>query len=356
MQGLLHGLVATAGLGRLLLCSCRPIQATAQVLCDPRVRFLIRGGWKGLLWLQMVLPLELRRSGADLFHGSLYLSPLFCPCPSVVNVYDLSFRCLPAYLERKNRLILELLVPRSVRRASKVITLSEFTRKEILEQWCLPPEKVVVIPGAPLPHFYSALSPQDMRAVLERYALEDPYMVYVGTLEPRKNLPALIEAFGIVQRAGFASCRLAIVGRPGWRLDEFYDAVERSSSKRSIKLIGYVPDRDLPALYKGARAVVYLSLYEGFGFPPLEAMASGSAVVASNRASIPECVGEAGLLVDPSNVEEIAEKMLLLLKDEDLRRELAARGVARSLRFSWERSAEAMAAHYRELCGSGVSQ
>jgi len=248
------------------------------------------------------------------------------------------------------------LVPRSVRRASKVITLSEFTRKEILEQWCLPPEKVVVIPGAPLPHFYSALSPQDMRAVLERYALEDPYMVYVGTLEPRKNLPALIEAFGIVQRAGFASCRLAIVGRPGWRLDEFYDAVERSSSKRSIKLIGYVPDRDLPALYKGARAVVYLSLYEGFGFPPLEAMASGSAVVASNRASIPECVGEAGLLVDPSNVEEIAEKMLLLLKDEDLRRELAARGVARSLRFSWERSAEAMAAHYRELCGSGVSQ
>lgn len=309
------------------------------------------------MWLQMVLPFELRRNRADLFHGSLYLSPLFSPCPSVVNVYDLSFQRLPAYLERRNRTILELLVPRSVRRASKVITPSEFTRKEILEQWCLPPEKVVVIPGAPMPHFYDAVSRHDICAVLERYALKDPYVVYVGTLEPRKNLPALVEAFGIVQRAGFATCTLAIVGRPGWGLKKFYDAVERSSSRGSIRLIGYVPDRDLPALYKGARAVVYLSLYEGFGFPPLEAMASGSAVVASNRASIPECVGDGGLLVDPSNVEEIAEKILLLLRDEDFRREVAARGVARSRRFSWEKSAETMAAHYRELCGvSGVSQ
>ncbi len=349
LQGLLQELIPQKEVQQAFLCSCRPIELDSPLLLDPKVTLLIRSGWKGPLWLETVVPIELVRRKVDLFHGSLFLSPLVCPCPTIITIYDLSYLMVPGQLEAKNRLILKLLLPWSIRHASRIIALSEFTKREILSQWSLPPEKVVVIPGAASPQFIRALDSCNVRAVLDRYKISNPYILCVGTLEPRKNLPAAIEAFRKVQRSGMSSYSLVLAGRPGWKLRGIYNVIEKSPYKEKIRLLGYVPEYDLPALYRGADLVLYLSLYEGFGFPPVEAMACGSVVLASNRASIPECVGDAGVLVDPSDIDEIAENMIRLLNDKDLRQELGKRAIVRAKHFSWERSASTLMALYQDV-------
>jgi glycosyltransferase involved in cell wall biosynthesis len=197
------------------------------------------------------------------------------------------------------------------------------------------------------------VSPEIKNAVMERYGLKGPYILYVGTLEPRKNLICLIEAFSRIHAAGMTGYRLVLVGRPGWGLKELYAFLDRSTLKEKIQILGFVPEQDLPTIYRAADVFVYLSLYEGFGFPPLEAMACGTAVVVSNRASIPECVGDGGILVDPLNIDEITEKILLLLMDKSLRRDIGEKGLYQSQKFSWEKSAAQTLALYKQTCQMG---
>jgi len=242
-------------------------------------------------------------------------------------------------------------VPFSIRHAKRIVTLSDYTKREIIKEWQVPQEKVVVIPGAPSSLFGHHASPQIESAVRAGYGLDTPYILYVGTLEPRKNVIRLVEAFHSIYKMGMTEYSLVLVGRPGWGLRALYTAVEQSTLKDRIKLLHFVQDQDLSAIYRGADVFVYLSLYEGYGFPPLEAMACGIPVVVSNRASIPECVGDGGIFVDPCDIEDITGKVLPLLKDKELRHEVSMRGFFQSQKFSWEKSGAMTLALYRQMCG-----
>ncbi len=349
---LLEALLGFEEMREFLLCSPREI-ATGDVLArDPRVRELVQKGWKGNVWLQLVVPFLLQRYKPDLFHGTLFLPPLFARRPSVVNIYDLTVYSYPGTMEARNKWPLKMLLPQAVSRVDRIITLSEFTKQEIGERWPSAMHKIEVVPGAPYLSFdaLSGVSSEaDSEKVLARYGVRSPYLLYVGTMEPRKNIVRLLKAFELLNEMGERGTQLVLVGHEGWGLREVRRAWESSPVRSSIRYIGYVPDAVLGLFYRHADLFVYLSLYEGFGLPPLEAMAAGTCVVASDRASLPECLGEAGVLVDPFDVEAVAGILFRLLRDAGLRRDYVQKGLQRAKRYSWQKSAAKTLAVYREF-------
>lgn len=351
MEGILLGLLPRLELEEFALCSPRDLVLSEMLRRDNRVRAIVQKGWKGNLWLQIALPRLLQTRKVDLFHGTLFLLPILSSCPQVLNVYDLTLYRYPGSMEWKNLCLLRLLLPASLRKAKKIVTLSEFVRREIGAMWPALAEKVVVIPGAPYLErtCREKLPGPDRKRVLRRYGLLDPYILFVGTLEPRKNIEKMLDAYFLLEKMGVTGRQMVLVGPSGWGLGPIQRALENSSRAACIRWLGYVPDEDLAVLYQEAELFLYLSVYEGFGFPPLEAMAAGTCVVASDRASLAECLGDAAVLVDPLNVEEVAEAIRSLLADEDYRREVAEKGRIHAGRFSWEKSAEKTAQVYNGL-------
>jgi len=349
---LLEALLGFEEMRKFLLYSPRQI-ATGDVLArDSRVRELVQKGWKGNVWLQMVVPFLLKKHKADLFHGTLFLPPLLARQPCVVNIYDLTVYRYPGTMEARNKWPLKMMLPRAVSRAERIITLSEFTKQEIAKRWPEALQKIEVVPGAPYLSLaaLSGGSPEaDSEKVLARHGVRRPYLLYVGTMEPRKNIVRLLKAFELLNEMGANKTQLVLVGHEGWGLREVRETWESSPVRSSIRYVGYVPDEVLGLFYKHADLFVFLSLYEGFGLPPLEAMAAGTCVVASNRASLPECLGEAGALVDPLDVEAVAGILLRLLRDTDLRKEYAKKGLEQAKKYSWQRSAEKTLAVYKEI-------
>ena len=349
---LLEALLGFEEMREFLLCSPREIAMGDVLARDSRVRELVQKGWKGNVWLQMVVPFLLKKHKPDLFHGTLFLLPLLARHPSVVNIYDLTVYRYPGTMEARNKWPLKMLLPRAVSRADRIITLSEFTKQEIGERWPEAMHKIDVVPGAPCLSF-DALSGVSSAAepekVLARYGVRSPYLLYVGTMEPRKNIVRLLKAFELLNEMGENRTQLVLVGHEGWGLREVREAWESSPVRSSIRYIGYVPDEVLGLFYRHADLFVFLSLYEGFGLPPLEAMAAGTCVVASDRASLPECLGDAGVQVDPLDVEAVAGVLSRLLRDEDLRREYVEKGLERAKSYSWQRSAVKTLGVYREL-------
>ncbi len=353
VRSVLEALLAFKEMSGFLLCSPREIHRGDLLARDPRVRELVHGGWKGNLWLQVVLPLLLRRHRPDLFHGTLFLPPLRAGVPSVVNIYDLTVYRYPETMEAKNRWFLRMLLPRAVSRADRIITLSEFTRSEIGARWPDARHKIRVVPGAPglsLGSPSGRAEGEDADRRLRGYGVRRPYLLYVGTMEPRKNVVQLLKAFERVHAMGIRDTQLVLAGHKGWGFGEVRRAWESSPARSSIRYAGYVPDEDLGLLYRNAEVFVYLSLYEGFGLPPLEAMAAGTCVVASNRACLPESLGDAALPVDPLDVESVARALALCLRDEEMRREREDKGLRQSERYSWEKSAARTLRVYGELC------
>lgn len=351
MEGILRALLPRLELEKFSLCSPRDLALSEMLERDNRVRAHVQKGWKGNLWLQMALPRLLQELQVDLFHGTLFLLPLLSSCPQVLNVYDLTLYRYPASMEWKNLCLLRLLLPASLRKAKKIVALSEFVRQEIGALWPGLAEKVVVIPGAPyLDRLCGEKLPvADREGVLRRYGLLRPYILFVGTLEPRKNIGKMLEAYFLLEKMGVSGRQMVLVGPSGWGLGPVRRALENAPRAASVRWLGYVPDEDLAVLYREAELFLYLSLYEGFGFPPLEAMAAGTCVVASNRASLAECLGNAAVLVDPLNIEEVAEAIRSLLADDDYRREVAEKGRIHAGRFSWEKSAEKTVQVYNTL-------
>ncbi len=349
---LLEALLRHEDIEGLMLCSPRGIAAGGILRRDPRVRELVHRGWKGNLWLQMVVPFLLERHKPDLFHGLLFLPPLFARCPLVVNIYDLTVYRYPETMEAKSRWPLKALLPRAVARADKIITLSEFTKREIGARWPEAMDKIAVVPGAP---YAAGHGPDggppgtDEVEVLERYGVRRPYLLYVGTMEPRKNVAGLLEAFEALSARGVKGVQLVLAGGEGWGGGELRKARESSPVRDAVRYLGYVPDDVLGALYRHAEIFVYLSLYEGFGLPPLEAMAAGTCVVASDRASLPECLGDAAVLTDPLDAEGVAGVLFELLRDADLRMDYVQRGLRRAGSYTWSESAARTLRVYREL-------
>jgi glycosyltransferase involved in cell wall biosynthesis len=305
-----------------------------------------------LVRIPVTLSAELRRRPVDLLHVQ-YTAPPFPPCPVVATIHDLSFEHLPATFKRRSWMQLRLTVRHTARRAAHIIASSEYTRRDILETYGVAPERTSTVPLAAAPHFRPIRDERELQRVRDVYGIAGNYILAVGSIQPRKNLTRLVEAYASLrrQRAHDKLPRLVVVGKQAWLYAETLRAVEASGVRADVIFTGYAPEADLPALYSGALCFVYPSVYEGFGLPPLEAMRCGTAVVAGNRTSLPEVVGDAGLLVNPFDVEEIAAAIARLIDDKDLRATLSERGLARATQFDWRETARLTLEVYNRATG-----
>jgi glycosyltransferase involved in cell wall biosynthesis len=308
-----------------------------------------------LLWEQLVQPIELARRHSDLLHALAYVLPLAWTGPSVVTVYDLSFWRTPERFPAAQRLYLATLTRLSVRRAARVIAISQSTKRDLVELMGVPADRVRVVPLAIEEEFRPVTEAAALADLRRRRGLPEHMILYVGTLEPRKNLVTLLEAY--------ARCRgetspespwppLVLAGGKGWGYEAIFAAVERLGLSEAVLLPGFVPHGELPLWYSAADIFVYPSLYEGFGLPVLEAMACGTPVITSNVSSLPEVAGEAGLLVDPTDAEALAEALRQVWRDADLRQEMRTRGLAQAARFSLAALARQTMTVYQEAAAA----
>jgi glycosyltransferase involved in cell wall biosynthesis len=259
----------------------------------------------------------------------------------VVSIHDLSFEHLPQTFLRRSRTQLRLTVRHSARRADHILTLSEHTRGDVIDTYKIDPERVTAIPLAAPTHFGPVTDDKELQRVRHTYVIDGDYVLCVGSIQPRKNLVRLIKAYASLRgnNPGTNFPKLVIVGKRGWLYDETLRTLEETGARESIVLTGYVPGADLPALYSGALCFVYPSYFEGFGLPPLEAMKCGTPVIVGNATSLPEVVGDAGLQVDPFDIEAIAGAIGELLNNPALRKELSVRGLERARMFDWRETA-----------------
>lgn len=303
------------------------------------------------LWMQLVLPFVLARLRPELCHFTNSFAPLRVPCPYVLTLYDMSLFLHARTQPRKSLLLIRSLIPGLARRASAVLALSESARHDIIRVLRLRPDAVHLVGAAPGPAFRVVERRADLDRVRHRYLLTDPFVLAVGTVEPRKNLGRLIEAFAEARRRGRRES-LVLVGPLGWRYRGLLSRVDALQLGSAVRFLGYVPDEDLPVLYNLARAVAFPSLYEGFGLPILEAMACGTPVLTSDRSAMAELGTGAALLVDPTRTEAIADGLIRLLGDAHLRGELREAGLRRAAELSWRAVAERTARVYDAVAAS----
>lgn len=299
-----------------------------------------------IAWEQVAGPVAARRARLDLLHGPVNVLPLGAPCPGVVTVHDLAFLAYPAAFHPAKRRYLALLTALSLRRAARAIAVSSFTRDEIVRRLGVPAAKVAVVPNAADASFAPRPAGEVARFRAER-GLPTRMILSVGTLEPRKNLVGLLQAFARVAPATDAT--LVVVGAKGWLYDELFARLDALGLAGRVRFAGRVPDGELPLWYNAAEVFVYPSRYEGFGLPPLEALACGVPVVTSDAASMPEVVGDAAILADPADPVALAAALARVLDDAGLRAALRERGPRRAAQFSWARTAAATRAVYDEV-------
>jgi glycosyltransferase involved in cell wall biosynthesis len=298
-----------------------------------------------ILWEQTGLPAALRRAGAQLYHGAAYAMPALTRVPSVVTVHDLSFVRLPGTLPPLQRRYLGFATRLTVRRAAALIAVSEFTRSELTELLGADADRVHVVANGVDPVFRPA--PPDVQAECRhRYDLPESFILTLGTLQPRKNLGTLLRAYAELLSRNPDAPTIAVVGAPGWgEADPQSDARALGIAER-VRLLGYVPDEDLPALYSACSLFAYPSRYEGFGLPVLEALACGAPAIVADAASLPEIGGDAVLPVGPDDAPGWATAMRALLQDDARRASMSDAGMARAARYTWSRAARETADVY----------
>ncbi len=289
-------------------------------------------------WWTLGLPRYLRRNPANIFHGTNYDVPLQRNCPTVLTIHDLSsYLYAETQLSRAARRA-RYRLPIMARRATMIVTPSIAVREEVCNLLKVDPNKVVAVHHAPRPRF-QPLKLEQTTETRKRLGVEDNFLLFVGTIEPRKNLVRLAQAFERVLETTAERPQLVIAGGEGWLTEDFFKHAGESRFSDRLRWTGYLTDEDLCALYSSCRLFIYPSLYEGFGFPPLEAMACGAPVITSRIASIMEVVGNSAHLVSPTNVDELAQSMIALLKNPNEIMRLSAAGLKRASEFSWKRTA-----------------
>jgi glycosyltransferase involved in cell wall biosynthesis len=297
-------------------------------------------------WEQTIVPIQVARLRPDVYHSPNYILPLAIGCPTVVTIHDLFYR--DGSLHRlRSHLYLSLLADIAIRKATRVICVSAYTRDRLLERFPDAVDRVRVVGEGVDPSFRPP-SNAAMAGLRERLDFSHPYVLFVGTIEPRKNLARLIKAFERAVTRARLPHHLVIAGAWGWKDGPVRAALEASSIRDRIHMVGYLAEEDLPTAYGGADVFAYPSEGEGFGLPPLEAMACGTAVLTSSTTSLPEVVGDAALMVDPRDELDLAEGLERLLCDPEKRRKLSQSGLKRAAEFSWARVAEQTMAVYAE--------
>ncbi len=303
-----------------------------------------------VLWqrLRLPIPVEIFSGPVDVYHSPNYALPPIRRAAAIVTIHDLSFWRFPEYAEPSLRAYLMSVVPKSITRADRILADSEATRKDVVDLLGAPPEKVSVVYSGVEPRFHPV--PDMVPGVRGKYDLGDvPFILSLGTLEPRKNFDGLVRAFGLMKRVHRLPHHLVVAGGKGWLYDGVFREVEHSPYREQIHMPGFVEDEDLPALYTAADLFAFPSHYEGFGLPPLEAMACGTPVLAAENSSLPEVLGEAALWVSAEDEEGIAEGMARLLSDEKLRHSLIVSGLRRARQFTWERGASRLLEVYQKV-------
>lgn len=293
-----------------------------------------------LVRIPLTLSAELRRNPVDVLHVQ-YTAPPLAPCAVVATIHDLSFEHLPETFNRRSRAQLRLTVRRTACNAAQVLTLSEFSRRNIVETYALDPKRVGVTPAAAAQHFRPVEDETELRRIRTTYGIERDYILALGSIQPRKNLVRLIKAYSSLALADSANelPLLVLAGKRGWLEAETIQAAEQSPVRKNIRFIGYVPNDDLPGLYSGAICLAYPSYFEGFGLPILEAMQCGTPVIAGNRTSLPEVAGDAGVLVDPFDETAVAKALTAVIENPGYRDQLRVKGIERAREFSWQRTA-----------------
>lgn len=299
-----------------------------------------------ILWEQLAGPVWARREQLDLWHGPVNVLPLALACPGVVTVHDVAFLALPEAFQPFKRRYLAAFTRASCRRAERVIAVSAHTRTELVARLGVPEGKIEVVHNGVTAEFRELDAGAVTRFRQEKRLPEQP-IVFVGTLEPRKNLAGLLRAFARIKTETNAT--LIVIGGRGWLYDETLALVSQLGLDDRVRFEGHVDSHELPLWYNAAHIVVYPSLYEGFGLPPLEALACGAAVLTSNGSALPEVVGDAALTTDVREDGELAAALLRLLRDEALRAALRERGPRRAAQFSWERTAAATRQVYGQV-------
>jgi glycosyltransferase involved in cell wall biosynthesis len=298
-------------------------------------------------WWAIGLPLYIKQHSLDLFHGTNYDVPLWGGCPSVLTVHDLSLLLYSETHEARRVRRARRRLPLMTRAATRIIAPTQSVKREICEHLRTPPDKVVVVSEAPRSSF-SPLPPQQSAEVRVRLGVEDNFILYVGTIEPRKNILTIVRAFEEVLRETRLRPQLVIAGKKGWLTDELFTYIESASLGDRLHMTGYVSDSDLRALYSSCGLMVFPALYEGAGLPPLEAMACGAPVITSDTPAISEMVGDGARLVHPTDYKALARAIAELLGDEAARRSLGAAGLKRASLFTWERAARCTYEVYEE--------
>jgi glycosyltransferase involved in cell wall biosynthesis len=328
-------------------------------LAVSRSRWDTRSPWRRILWEQTRLVAVSQEM--DLIHGLAFAAPLASSCPTVVTVHDLSFLRYPGAFRPFNRRYLSLVTKASTRRAARVIAVSASTRQDVITLCGVPQEKVVVVPNGVTPEF-SPADPVEISAFRQRLGLPNRYILFLGTLEPRKNLVRLLEAYALLRaqeqgdRASGVGAPtvppLVIAGDKGWFYHEIFARVAALGLTDQVSFPGFVPAEELPWWYRGAELFVYPSLFEGFGLPVLEAMACGTPTITSLASSLPEVAGDGAILVDPEDVTQLARAMHQVLTTPGLAGRLRSSGLRQASRFPWEKTAAATREVYRSVLAS----
>ena len=311
-----------------------------------------------LVRIPLTLSRELRKHPVDVLHVQ-YTAPPFAPCPVVTTIHDLAFEHLPETFNRRSWMQLRLTVRSTARRAAQIVTVSEYSRQDIIKTYGVNPQIITVTPEAASQTFRPVKDEDRLSDVRKAYGIERDYILSLCSIQPRKNLVRLIEAYCLLRRSQPEGKlpQLVLAGKRAWLDNETMRAAQLDELSADIRFTGYVVDDDLNALYSGATCFVYPSYFEGFGLPILEAMKCGTPVIAGDRTSIPEVAGEAALLFDPFDVQSLVEALKRTLNDSDYRATLSARGLQRANEFNWQTTARLTLAVYEKAAGqTGASQ
>lgn len=352
-EHLLHHLAKQAPDDEIVVVSNRPVD-TSQPL-PARVRVVSSPSRvPRMVWMQALAPRLLRRLGVDMVHFTNGMVPLALSIPSVVTIHDMSLTMFPRYHPPRRVILNRPLVDLAARRADAIITVSESAKRDIVRLYGTATERVHVVHEAAAPSFQRVRVPSALEEVRQRYQLADRFILYVGTIEPRKNLPKLIEGFARRRKAGDLPHQLVCVGPYGWLSRDIEDLIERLEVDEAIRFTGYVPFTDLPSLYTLAEMFVFPSLYEGFGLPVIEAMACGTPVITGHVPALDEVSGGAVEQVDHLDAESLGEAMARLGRMRGRREELSALGLRRAQMFSWDRAARETLKLYQHVAAGEV--
>jgi glycosyltransferase involved in cell wall biosynthesis len=313
-----------------------------------KVRFSMRGDILNL-WEQLRLPYEIRRSCVDVFHSPANTLPLVQPRPHIITLHDTLLMESDEDETSSFLFYTRKVIPIGLKRAKKIITISENSKKDIIKHFGIPPERIKVIYQGIDPAFRKINDGAELARVRSKYGIKGKYVFIIGSLGPRKNTRRIVRVFHALKREKKIEHQLVICGLNEEAINEFKKIASDAGMSHEIVLTGFVPNEDLIRFYNGAELALYISLYEGFGFPIIESMACGCPIIASNISCMPEIAGEAAVLVDPTTDSQILEEMYRVLTEESLRAEMREKGLKRARMFDWNRTAENTLAVYEEV-------